>query len=147
MINVYIDPNSYIYLENALFGGGNVQNRDDSLSLWSYLKKYCFERNILLRTIDAWNENNTNGKDIYVSFEHKNFLKRLYWHVKNKNYPVKLNLSVFKKRILFQFESPFIMPEVYENIDNICVLYDEVFFSCKVKNTKVRYMHYWQTYD
>ena len=140
MINVYLDPFSYVYLDNALFKKDTRYNRDDVLLPWHYLKNYCFERNINLNTIDFWNRNKATAEDIYVSFEHKNFLKKLYWRFKNKRYPT-INLDKFKKKILFQFEPPISMPEVYTNIDNLFKIYDKLFFVCKLNNPKVRYFH------
>jgi len=141
MINVYIDPHSYIYLDNKLFEKGG---RDDLLSGWRYLKDYCHKHDINLNTIDLWNK--TTNEDFYVSFEHKSLIRKLYWKFKNKKYPI-IKLNKFKKRILFQFEPPINMPEVYINADNLFKIYDKVFFSCKLNNPKIHYFHYYQAYD
>ena len=140
MINVYIEPYSPVYLNNGLFEKDKKYDRDNALSGWRYLKKYCLEKNINLNTIDFWNENNKTQNDIYVSFEHKNLLRKIYWRFKDKNYPI-LKLSHFKKRILFNNEPPTVLPEVYKNIDNLFKIYDEVYFACKVDDSRCRYFH------
>lgn len=53
----------------------------------------------------------------------------------------------FERRILFQFEPPVIMPQVYENIDDLVKIYDKLFFSCKVNNHKCHYFNTPQTYN
>jgi len=146
MINAYIDPPSYVYLGNGLFKEDKKYDRDDVLSNWRYLKNYCLEKNINLNTIDFWDKDKATAEDIYISFEHKNFLRKVHWRFKNKRYPA-IKLDKFKKRILFQFEPPITMPEVYMNIDNLLKIYDKVFFTCKLNNPKIHYFHYFQTYD
>ena len=167
MVNVYIDPYSYVYLDNAFFKENGEHDRDNALSFWRYLKNYCLEKNINLNTIDFWNKDKSTAEDVYVSFEHKNFLKRLYWRFKNKKYP-RIELNKFKKRILFQFELPIVVPEVYASVNNLFKVYDKIFFACKlnpirdykdrkkkqseqisngVNNQKVHYFHYFQTYN
>ena len=146
MIHVYIDPHSYIYSNNALFREDTKGDRDDLLSFWRYLRNYCRERGVDLNTVDLRSHGSSTADDVYVSFEHKNFVKRAYWRLKNKKYRA-IKLDTFKKRILFQFEPPFIMPEVYANIDQILGMYDETFFTCKIQNPRIRYVHYWQTYN
>jgi len=144
MINVYIDPNSYVYLSNVLFKEDTIYNIDDCLSKYCYLKKYCLERNINLNTIDFWNKNKASDTDIYVSQNHKNFIRKVYWRFKNRRYPI-IKLNKFKKRILFQVEPPMVMPEIYSNLDSLFKIYDEAFFLCKVNNPKCRLFHTNQT--
>lgn len=143
MINVYIDPQSYIYLGNAFFEDAKDEE-NAILAFLPSLKKYCFEQGISLHTIDLWDESKASGQDVYISFDHKNFLKRKYWHIKNKNYPTTVPLEKFKKKILFQFESPFIMPEVYADIERVLGLYDMAWFAYKMPNPKAQYFHYLQ---
>lgn len=146
MINVYIDPPSYLYLGNELFKAKPRYDRDNILSFWLYLRDYCLERGLNLNTIDFWKEDKPVPKDIYVSFEHKNWLRKLRWHFLDQRYPT-LKLDKFKKKILFQFEPPMVMPEVYLNLDNLVKIYDKIFFACKIDNPKIQYFHYYQTYD
>ncbi len=145
MINVYLDPSSHVFLNNQLFKKDMIYNRDDLFLSARYLKEYCLKKNINLNTIDFWDENKATGEDIYVSSEHKIFIRKAYWKFKNKNYPI-VKLDKFKKRILFQFEAPVIMAEVYLNIKSLFKIYDKVFFSCKIDNPKSRYFHLPQTY-
>ena len=146
MINVYIDPPSRVYLGNALFKEDKKYDRDDILSIWRYLKNYCLGENINLNTIDFWNEDRATAEDIYISFEHKGFLRKVHWRFKDKRYPA-IKLNNFKKRILFQFEPPLVMPEVYKNINKLLKIYDKIFLAGKINNHKINYFHYCQAYD
>src|SRR3989344_3755636 len=119
MMHAYIDPHSYIYLNNGLFEEEPGRKDDYVLAFWHFLKKYCLERGIELQTIDRWDEKKSSGQDVYVSLEHKNFFKRVYWRLKNNRYPVWVPLGRFGRKILFQFEPPFVMPEVYVDIKRI----------------------------
>ncbi len=159
MINVYIDPSSYLFLDNKLFVESPSYYFPEGVRGAIYLKRYCLKRNINLNTIDFWDKENKTENDIYVSFEHKNLLRKIYWHFKNKNYPIFLNLSHFKKRILFNNESPTVLPEVYKNIDNLFTIYDEIYFSHKINHPVIRYLQppfqpydnillsYWNNFD
>ncbi len=146
MINVYIDPFSYSVLSNKLFSKSSSYYYPEGMENSIYLKKYCSERNINLNTIDFWSENKKTPDDIYVSFEHKNLLRKIYWRLKNKDYPF-LKLSHFKKRILFNGEPPTVLPEAYKNIDSLFKIYDEVYFSCKVDDPRCHYFHAGHPYD
>ena len=138
MKNVYIDPCSYIFLADRLFG--------EDLYIWYFIKNYCRQKGIYLKTVDFWNNKNKSPDDVYVSFEHKNFLQRLYWRTKNRNYPI-VDSNHFKKKILFQGEAPVATPEVYKNIDGLLKKYDEVYFSSKVDNPRCRYFHIPRKYN
>jgi hypothetical protein len=133
MISVYIDPFSDVFLSNKLFSYDKALNRDDGLSVWRYLKKYCFEKNINLNTIDLWNEKDDTCEDVFVSLNHK------------KNSVLKNNK--FKKRILFQFEPPVVMPDVYKNIDHLSEIYNEIFLSNTSDNSKCGYFNLPQTHN
>lgn len=146
MINVYIDPSSHVYLSNILFREDTIYNRDDCLSGYCYLKKYCRKRNINLNTIDFWDKNKATDTDIYVSHDYKNFIRKVYWRFKNKHYPI-IKLDKFKKRILFQGEPPMVMPEVFPNFDSLFKIYDKVFFTFKVDNPKCRHFYLYQTHN
>lgn len=133
MISVYIDPFSDVFLSNKLFSYDKALNRDDGLSVWRYLKKYCFEKNININTIDLWNEKDDNCEDVFVSLNHK------------KNSVLKNNK--FKKRILFQFEPPVVMLDVYKNINHLSEIYDEIFLSCTLNNSKCGYFNWPQPHN
>lgn len=133
MINAYIDSPSYHFLSNEIFYCQPYHEKEIP-SYGPYIKNYCLERSINLNTIDFWDKNKATPEDVYISFNHKNFIKKLYWRFKNKNYPL-VNLNKFRKRILFQFEPPLVMPEVYTNIDSLIKTYDEVFFLCKPESS------------
>ena len=145
MINVYIDPSSPVYLNNGLFGENTKYDRDNVLSGWRFLKKYSEERGIILNTIDFWDPSKATENDIYVSFDHKRFIRKLYWKVRNKQYPI-IKLDKFKKKILFHFEPPIVMPEIYCGIRNLPEIYDKVFFTWKVNNPKINYFYFPQVY-
>lgn len=134
MLNVYIDPFSYLDLSNAFFDEGADSQK------YGYLKKYCLEKSINVNTIDAWSENKKTPDDVYVSFDDKNLFRKIYWHLKDKRYPF-LRPPHFKKRILFNFEPPTVLPEVYKNISHLFTIYDEVYFSCRVDDSRCRYFH------
>jgi len=134
MVNVYVDPFAYSDLSNAFFDG------DADAQKYGFLKQYCLERNINMYTIDMWSKDHKTSDDVYVSFDHKNFLRKIYWHLKDKRYPL-IRLSHFKKRILFNFEPPTVLPEAYKNIDDLFGVYDEVYFSCKVGDPRCHYFH------
>jgi len=155
MTNVYIDPFSSAYLSDALFEKNTSQDKDDRLLVWRYLKDYCFKKNILLHTIDFWSEAKATDTDIYVSIDHKNFLRKLYWKLrKNRKYPI-VRLRNFKKKILFHAEPPTVTPEVYLNIHGLFHMYDQIYVTCKTDDPRCRYFqiprpykdvlsHYWE---
>jgi hypothetical protein len=133
MINVFIDPFSNVYLSNKLFSYDKAFNRDDCLSVWRYLKKYCFEKNINLNTIDLRNTEDDNCEDVFVSLNHK------------KNSALKNNR--FKKIIVFQFEPLVVMLDVYKNINHLSKIYDEIFLSCTSSNYKCGYFNWPQIHN
>jgi hypothetical protein len=133
MINVYIDPFGEVYLSNKLFSYDKIFNR--GFSIWRYLKNYCLERDINLNTIDLWNEKDTGHENIYVAFNHKKSLAP-----KNKN-------NKFKKKNLFHFEPPVVTPSIYKNINNLFKIYDEIFLSCRLNNSKCGYFNWPQIHN
>lgn len=146
-MNIYIDPFSYVVLSDKLFAKGLPYNFPYDTAAFDYLKRYSAGENINLKTIDFWDENKKTPNDIYVSLEHKDLFRKIYWHFKDKNYPF-LKLSHFKKRILFHSEPPTVLPEVYKDIDGLFKIYDEIYFACKVKDKRCHYFHTpQQSYD
>ena len=154
MTNVYIDPFSPEYLSDKLFTRDKVNDQDQRLFVWPYLRDYCLEKDISLHTVDLQKKERESQQDVYISLDHKGFLKKLYWRLKNKKYPF-TKLNAFKKRILFHIEPSTVTPEVYLNINGLFRKYDEVYFSCKVGIPKCRYfkiprpysavsLQYWQ---
>lgn len=153
MINVYLDPSSYVYLSNVIFDENTKYNKDNCLLPWRYLKTYCFERGINVNTIDLWDEDKATDTDVYFSHDHKSFARKLYWRlIKNKKYPI-IDLNKFKKKILFQFEPPIVMPDVYAKIDKVIEAYDKAYFYDKasfiplVKGLKCYDLCLYQTYN
>lgn len=138
MINVYIDPTSYLHLNNVFFGEDSKYNINNARGPHIFLKKYCAERGINLNTIDLWNPATANATDIYVSFDHKFILRKFYWKLKNKNYPI-VNPKRFKKKILFHFEPPVVIPEIRYMYQKIKKIYDKVFFTWKTGIPEFRY--------
>jgi hypothetical protein len=148
MLNVYLDPSSYIYLSNEIFKEGLKHDRDNWLLPWRLLKARCLERGININTIDLWEEKKETSEDIYLSIDHKSPFRRIYWHfLRNKRYPIRINLNKFKKKILFQVEPPVVMPDVYEKIDSVVEKYDEAYFISRTNNPKCRYFLLYQTYN
>jgi hypothetical protein len=139
MINVYLDPPSYSYLSNELFRENSPHNRDNCLLVWRYLKDYCQKNGINLNTIDFWKKNKISKDDIFVSIDHKNFLRKVYWKIKNKKYPI-LTLDNFRKKILFHLETPLFTPDVYFNSKKLLKIYDRIFFSSKLDNPEFKYI-------
>jgi hypothetical protein len=135
MINLYIDPFSEVYLGNKIFGYDKLLNRDDCLSPYRYLKNYCLERDININTVDLWNEKDNGHENIIVSFNHKKSLA-----LKNKN-------NKFFKKILYHFEPPVVTPSVYKNINDLFKIYDEIFFSCILDNSKCGYFNWPQPHN
>lgn len=146
MINVYVDPNSYIHLDNILFGKDAKYNLNSYFAGHIFLKKYCYERGIILNTIDLWNPAVATDEDIYVSFDHKFIPRKFYWKLKNRNYPI-INLNKFKKRILFHFEPPNVMPEIHCMVQKTLKIYDKVFFTWEIDNPRIQHFHGNQAYD
>ena len=146
MLNTYIDPSSYVHLNNILFEKDSKCNLNDLLAGPRFLRKYCQERGINLNTIDVWNSAIATDEDIYVSFDHKRFFRKIYWKFKNKNYPI-INPKRFNKRILFHFEPPNVMPEICCGIQGLTKIYDKVFFTWKINNSKIYYFHFPQSHD
>lgn len=146
MINVYLDPFSYIFLANNQFGTDSIPIRDDMLLPWQYLKNYCQENNINLNTIDFWNKNIATKEDIYISLDHKNLIRKLFWHFKNGKYPF-VKLSNFKKKILFLLESPLSQPQPFKNINNLFKTYDRVYCWHKFSHSKSFHCQYIMVYS
>ena len=146
MANVYIDPSSYVYLDNVLFGKDAKYNRDNSLLGWRTLKEYCALHGMNLNTIDVWNGKTADARDIYVSFDHKFLPRRLYWKLKNSVYPIRqpADSSRFAKKILFQFEPPNVMPEIRYLTNRVLSVYDTVFFAWKMDNSRIRHFLFYQ---
>lgn len=146
MINVYIDPNSYFHLNNELFRKDSRYNLNDCLAGARLLRDYSQERGINLNTIDFWNKAVATDKDVLVSSDHKHFLRKIYWKFKNKNYPI-INPNRFKRKILFHFEPPVVMPEIRYIAKKTLKIYDKVFFTWKINNPKIHYFHSSQAHD
>ncbi len=139
MTNVYLDPFSYGCLSDAMFQK-DPNDKDDRLFVWRYLQDYCLERNIRVHTIDFWNKEKATPEDIYVSFDHKSFSRKLYWRLGKRRKHPSINLALFKKRILFQGEPPTVHPEVYQNLNRLFGIYDAVYLT--IKADKPRFGHY-----
>ena len=150
MLKVYIDPFSKDYLSNNLFTTDNIPaNRDDCVSMWRYLKKYCLEHEIHVTTIDFWNEDQCSEDDIYVAFNHKekgSKTYRLFSIFRNNQFP-KQNIESFTNKILYQFEAPASMPHVSQNIEDMLKYYTLVFLAYKIENEDCYYFNYPQTYN
>lgn len=146
MLNVYLDPNSYFHLNNELFKKDSKYNLNDCLAGARLLRKYCRERGINLNTIDFWNPALATDEDIYVSSDHKCFFRKLYWKIKNRRYLI-IKLGKFKKKVLFHFEPPVVMPEIRWGIQNLPEIYDKVFFTWKINNSEIDYFHTPQAHD
>jgi len=140
MPNVYIDPASYVDLANILFSKNNKYNVNNSYGPFIFLKKYCEDKGINLNTSDLWNPVEAKGEDIYVAFEHKFILRKLYWKFKNKNYPM-VDVKKFKKRVLFQFEPPVVVPEIRFLIKKTVKIYDSVFFTWETGVSSIKHFH------
>ena len=146
MKHVYIDPSSHVYLDNVLFKKDTKYNRDNALSAWYYLKEYCLEKNISVQTIDFWNPATATNEDVYVSFDHKFFLRKIYWKMRNKNYPI-VSAKKFKKSIVFHFEPPVVMPEIRYLVKGTVKMYDKVFFTWEINDAKAEYFHTPQAHE
>lgn len=132
-MNVYLDPSSYSYLSNELFKEDSRWNLDDRLLPWRHIKKYCEKNGIALNTIDYYNKKRAMDNDIYLSHDHKSLFRRLYWHfLRDRRYPISTG-NKFKKKILFQFEPPIVMPDVYDKIESVVKQYDEAYFVPKTR--------------
>jgi len=147
MLNIYIDPNSYLHLNNALFQKDSECNLNDLLAGARFLREYCRKKDINLNTIDFWNPAVATNEDIYVSSDHKRFIRRIYWKFKNKNYPVIINFNKFKKKILFHYEPPNVMPEICCDIKGLTKIYNKVFFTWKTGIPKINYFYFPQSHD
>ena len=139
MLNVYLDPTSHVHLNNVLFIEDSKYNINNvARGPHIFLKKYCREKGINLNTIDLWNPARANTTDIYVSFDHKFLLRKLWKLLKNKNYPI-INPNRFRKKILFHFEPPVVIPEIRYMYKKIKKIYDKVFFTWKTGIPEFRY--------
>jgi alpha(1,3/1,4) fucosyltransferase len=138
MINVYIDPSSYVNLGNALFQKGKEYNANNSREWVIFLKEYCAKNGIRVQTIDMWSSEVAKPTDVYVSFDHKILARKLYWKLRDKQYPI-VDPEKFAKRILFQFEPPVVIPEIRYVIKKIPRLYDNIFFTWKTGNPNIRH--------
>jgi hypothetical protein len=147
MPNVYLDPNSYVHLENVLFEKSGRFNTNNCREPFIFLKEYCGQRGINLQTIDLWNQSEATNDDIYISFDHKKFIRRFYWKIRDKRYPIIIRLDKFKKRVLFHFEPPIVMPEIYFDIKKLTKIYDEIFFTWKTGIPKINYFYFPQIYN
>lgn len=138
MINVYIDPSSYVNVDNALFEKGKEYNTNNSREWVIFLKEYCTKSGINLQTIDMWNPAVAKPTDVYVSFDHKILARKLYWKLRDKRYPI-VDPGKFARRVLFQFEPPVVMPEIRYCIKKIPNLYESVFFTWQTGNSNIRH--------
>ena len=146
MISVYVDPSSYVYLDNVLFSKDAKYNRDNSLLGWRTLKEYCALHGMSLNTIDLRNAKTADAEDIYVSFDYKFLPRRLYWKLKNRAYSIRqlADSPRFAKKILFQFEPPNVMPEMRYLANHALRVYDKVFFAWKTDNPRIRRFLFYQ---
>ena len=140
MLNVYLDPSSYVHLGNAFFEKNDRYNINNCRDPFIALKEHCRERDINLNTIDFWDPAKVEGSDIYVAFEHKFILRKLYWKFRNKNYPI-VDIKKFKKRVLFQFEPPVVVPEIRFLTKKIVKIYDKVFFTWETGVPGISHFH------
>ncbi len=140
MLNVYLDPSSYVHLNNVFFAKNSIYNINNCREPFIALKEHCRERDINLNTIDFWDPKKADGSDIYIAFEHKFILRKFYWKFRNKNYPV-VDIKKFKKRVLFQFEPPVVVPEIKYLIKQTLKIYDKVFFTWETGVPRIRHFH------
>lgn len=128
MINLYFDPGSYRYLDNKIFEDNAKYHGDDFFLVFRYLKERCEKEGININTIDLWKKDQAKNSDVYFCIDHKSFLRRVYWHFrKNRKYPI-FGLNKFSKKILFQWEPPIIMPDVYSKINKVIKQYNKAHF-------------------
>ena len=146
MQNVYLDPNSYVHLQNVLFERSDRYNTNNCREPVIFLSEYCSKRGINLQTIDFWDREKASAQDIYVSFDHKFFLRKWYWRKRNPQYP-RVDLAKFKKRILFHFEPPTVMAEIRYIAKSAMRAYDKAFFTWKIPGTNAQYFHTPQAHE
>jgi len=149
MLNVYLDPFSTESLLNRLFSADPELDRDAGQVVWRYLREYCIKNDINLNTVDIWDKERATDSDVYVALNHKErpILKEMYRTLIGRLNQTP-NLSVFGRRILFQFETPVVQPWPYSNMKNLAKIYDTMFFSCKIPETeKYGYVHYPQPFN
>ena len=137
MPNIYVDPTSPLHLNNVLFEKSDAYNKNNCREPFQFLKEQGIQHDLHFQTIDFWTPEKSKSTDIYVSFDHKFFLRRLYWKVKHKWYPT-VDTSKFAKRILFQFEPPVVMPEIRLYTNKVSDLYERAFFTWKTDNPKIK---------
>ena len=140
MQNVYLDPNSYVHLNNVFFAKDDRYNINNCREPFIFLKEYCFQRDITLQTIDLWDSARATPSDIYVSFDHKFFPRKWYWRLRNNRYPM-VNPNRFARKILFQFEPPVVAPEIKYLINATLKIYDKVFFTWETGVPGIHYFH------
>ena len=140
MIHVYVDPSSPAYLRDGLFGEHTHHDRDNVLSRWRYLREYCRKQNMEVHTIDFWDPQKPSRNDVYVSIDHKRFLRKLYWRARDRRYPM-VDLESFGRKVLFHFEPPLVMPEIVYGIKGLSKTYDRLFFTWKTGYPNIEYMH------
>ena len=140
MTNVYIDPSSYVHLNNAYFARDNRYNINNCREPFILFREYCLGRGININTIDLWNQTEAKREDIYVAFEHKFILRKLYWKLKNKDYPI-VDIKKFKKRVLFQFEPTVVVPEIRFLTKKMVKIYDKVFFTWETGVPGISHFH------
>lgn len=97
MIRVWIYPFSHAFLSNKLFGYELPLNRDDCLSPFRYLRKYCLEKGIELDTIDLW-KRDSSCENVYVAFNYRGPI--LTKHAVKKKIKSILTKNELKKTIM-----------------------------------------------
>jgi hypothetical protein len=142
MRNVYIDPFAPVVLGNKLFERNLPYNFPYDTAAFHYLKEHSDQYGVNLNTIDFWQKDKSRSDDIFISLEHKDRATKLYWRLKNKNYPIIKTADNFKKRILFHSEPPTVLPGPYKNVNRLFKNdYDKIYFGCRVKDTRCGYFH------
>lgn len=143
MKRIYFIPQGPNMLEGKFFLPG---------SAWSGSFREFFEnRGIELKTIDQWDGNPPGQDEALVVWNHPDdyrWMRFLYW-IKFKltgrnRFPVsrrnlKKALKLFRRKVLFQWEPPIVMPYPYKHINRLTKLYDRVFATVHLGREDVGY--------
>ncbi len=158
-MNLYFLPASAEGLQNRLFvkrvsPAGEFPN----VSFWHHFRLACEKRGVNLLTYDFWTKAKSESDDILFVLNHPGetlpwriFYGLKYWRsrggfIMERRRFVLQNYKFFRKRILFQGESPMVMPYVYSHLSAIkrSGLYTKIFLICRGFGDEYGYFNHFE---
>jgi hypothetical protein len=144
--NIYILPFNRLECENKIF----------EYPFFKSLREFLFSKHIRIDTIDKFDFKSRAAGDTLIVFNHpeQNVIKKIakrmlmFFGCKkwvNEKYftNYKKYFHFFKRKVLYQWESPTITPIPYHHLEKLKQIYDKMLFTVRMKGFD--YFHYPQT--